>query len=489
MGSFYENIQERMHTQFEKMGDQITERPPFYTQKTQQVPPWTIVSNPTGIEARTASIIPVQSSTMISNPEESGARASRVSPTQAALAGQLNSSGQGTLHTQLQEQSQRLETLKGEVSQLQERIKRGAAENEEEEDGAKKGEKVDVPKYYYTQREFWGGASLSYMVYTALALIPITGLLGLDHMYMRSPGTGLLKAVMNLFTLGFWYFYDVVQATTDQESVTEFGVSMPLYGPSGIGAGAFLKEGEGAVDNGSPGAFLLFALATFIAPFGVEYIFAGDWGGFAGKFVMSFLGLGVIYGIINSLELLQHPERVMCRGTRRFWPVTWFAEPVFTETSFGNRNTDTCPDIDGGIGGWFSGIFGNLLKKVPILGDLYAGVTGATSEVARQVKQGASALKKAAELGPELAKGFAAAQAASTSNPMARIVGGGSNDSFSSTILTFTLALVFIGAAFLKGKDVMTGLANKADGRLDDVGSFIWRKKNVFDQPPAAPES
>ena len=67
--------------------------------------------------------------------------------------------------------------------------------------------------------------------------------------------------------------------------------------------------------------------------------------------------------------------------------------------------------------------------------------------------------------------------------------GGGSNDSFSSTILTFTLALVFIGAAFLKGKDVMTGLANKADGRLDDVGSFIWRKKNVFDQPPAAPES
>ena len=139
------------------------------------------------------------------------------SATQAALAGQLNSSGQGTLRTQLQEQSQRLETLKGEVSQLQERIKKGAAENEQEEEDSKKGEKVDVPKYYYTQREFWGGASLSYMVYTALALIPITGLLGLDHMYMRSPGTGLLKAVMNFFTLGFWYFYDVVQATTDQE--------------------------------------------------------------------------------------------------------------------------------------------------------------------------------------------------------------------------------------------------------------------------------
>jgi hypothetical protein len=59
----------------------------------------------------------------------------------------------------------------------------------------------------------------------------------------------------------------------------------------------------------------------------------------------------------------------------------------------------------------------------------------------------------------------------------------------SSTILTFTLAILFIGAAFLKGKDVMTAVANKGDGRLDDIGKFIWRKKNVFDLPPAAPES
>jgi hypothetical protein len=411
--------------------------------------------------------------------------------TQQAVTTQLNSHGQGPLRKQLDEQSERLQKLQQELKKIQEHAKEQKDEAAEAEDGDTH-KKEDVPKYYYTQREFWGGPSLSYMVYTMLAIFPITGFLGMDHMYMRSPGTGLLKAIMNIITLGFWYFYDVVQAVTDQESVSEFGVSMPLYGPSGIGAGSFLKEGEAKVQNGSPGSFLMFAFATFFLPFGIEYIFAGDYGGFTGKFLMSFLGIGLVYGILNSLELLQHPERVMCRGTRRFWPITWFAEPVFKDTTFGNHINDNCPEIDGGVGGWFSGIFGNLIKKVPILGELYEVTTGVIETAVTSVKTGVGALGQAAELAPKIAQGFAQAKAATSmkGGSSSSSSGGSSNNgTTSSTILTFTLALVFIGAAFLKGKDVMTAMANKADGRLEDVGKFIWRKKNVFDLPPAAPKS
>ncbi len=391
----------------------------------------------------------------------------------------------GPTQQALTEQLRAHQARLGELQKTYADLKKKSEETAEEKEGSKQ-EKTELTKYYYTQREFWGGPTLSYMVYTALAIIPITGLLGMDHMYMRSPGTGLIKAILNVFTLGFWYFYDVVQAITDQESVTEFGVSMPLYGPSGIGAGSFVKEDEAKADNGSPGSFLMFAIATFILPFGIEYIIAGDFGGFIGKFLMSFIGIGLIYGIINSLELIQHPERVLCQGTKRYWPVTWWADDMFTETTFGNKIQENCPEMDGGIGGWFSGIFGNLFKKIPILGTLYEETKEAAKMVKKSVVEGVGTLKQASEIAKEIPGSLQAAQAVVDRRATR---GGGNNGSASSTILTFTLALVFIGAAFLKGKDIMTAVANKNDGRLNDIGSFIWRKKNVVDLPPTAPES
>ena len=395
----------------------------------------------------------------------------------------------GSTQQALTEQLKAHQARLGELQKTYTDLKKGET-TAEEKDGSKQ-EKTELTKYYYTQREFWGGPTLSYMVYTALAIIPITGLLGMDHMYMRSPGTGLIKAVLNIFTLGFWYFYDVVQAITDQESVTEFGVSMPLYGPSGIGAGSFVKEDEAKADNGSAGSFLMFAIATFVLPFGIEYIIAGDFGGFVGKFLMSFIGIGLVYGIINSLELIQHPERVLCQGTKRYWPVTWWADDVFTETTFGNKIQENCPEMDGGIGGWFSGIFGNLFKKIPILGTLYEETKEAAKMVKTSVVEGVGTLRQASEIAKKIPQSLQAAQSIVGKGAMRGGGGGGdhNNGSTSSTILTFTLALVFIGAAFLKGKDIMSTVANKGHGRLNEVGSFIWRKKNVVDLPPAAPES
>jgi hypothetical protein len=422
-------------------------------------------------------------------------------------------------------------------SPLSEKAAANAAEASKEKENV-------LPRYYYTQKEFWGGTTLSYTMYTILALIPITGFLGLDHMYMRSPGTGFMKFLMNFFTLGFWYFYDVIQAVTEQEDVRSFGVSMPLYGPSGIGAGSFGSEEEPVRDdNGSAGNFLWFCFASFFLPFGVEYLIAGDIGGFLCKFIGTLFFIGLIYGLINNMKLLNHPERVMCEGLPRYAPFTWFdVEETFTNTAFRNKLSDNCPPAEGAVGGWFGGIFSNLITKVPGLSEIYQtamGVKDAARQVGKQAVEGLGTAQnlvgKAAGVGAKLAElqaaaagaggaggimggvpgkgpttpaaqaqGTAAARpAAEQAQGISLLKGGGSAQesnsnrgvtsapisggfAASNTILGFTLALVFLGAFFTKGKDAIAALANRGEEKPPAFGTRIIRSTN---EPALPPES
>ena len=405
--------------------------------------------------------------------------------------------------------------------------------------------KSDATRYFYTQNKFWGGPTLSYTIYAILAVFPVTGFLGLDHMYMRSPGTGLAKFAFNFFSLGMWYFYDLIQAVNDKEDIYNYGVSMPLYGPSGIGAGSFLnpdeeeaeKEAAGATNgaadatngaagatngaagatNGAAGAtnghkgatnghkgggedekksegtsgsaisFMLYSFATFFIPFGFEYLAAGDFKGFVGKFLLTFVGIGLIIGLLNIIKLISHPEEVLCQGTKR--PLIPFIEMFFPDANFVKKGGD-CPKTESS-GGWFSGLFNNLIKRIPILREIYA----VTAEVASKAGKGVTALKQ----GVPLVTGFASAttklgggspQFEVSQKPLIQQLGGERTaDGFSGTILTFTLALVFIGAAFLKGKDFVEAAANRTTAqRPAELGKFLWRKKNVDDLPPTAPE-
>ncbi len=386
------------------------------------------------------------------------------------------------------------------------------------EDAAKDAkERGALPRYFYTQKEFWGGTTLSYTMYKILALFPISGLLGLDHMYMRSAGTGFMKFIMNILTLGYWYFYDAIQSFVDEEDVMKFGVSMPLYGPSGIGAGSFATEDEPVTDaNGSATAFLLFCASAIFLPFGVEYLFAGDIVGFVCKFVGTLFFIGLIYGLINNIKLITHPERVMCEGLPRYPPFTWWpfeVDEMYVKTAFGNKLTDNCPPAEGAVGGWLSGILGNLIMKVPGLREIYGAVMGVKELAKEGVKQTVGALKKGQSLAEgamdasnkliELkrqaesitASGSASAPASTTATaapaaaaaPATKQAGGGSTSS--NTILTFTLALVFVGAALLKGKDAITAIANRREERPGALGNYVMRNKNASGFPPLPPES
>ena len=88
-----------------------------------------------------------------------------------------------------------------------------------------------------TQGSYWKGAQIPYFVYILLTIF--LGLFGLDHLALRSPLTAILKFLSIIPLLGFWYFYDIAQALGEREYVEKFGIGVPFYGPTGIGAGMF----------------------------------------------------------------------------------------------------------------------------------------------------------------------------------------------------------------------------------------------------------
>ena len=194
---------------------------------------------------------------------------------------------------------------------------------------------ADQPPLFYTKAPFWENKkAYPFWVLQVLSVFPLTGFLGLDHLYLRSPLTALAKAFVNIFSLGFWYFYDILQFTVDRDTVKEFGASVPFYGPIGIGSGMFLGPGESvAEDVVAPWRYVVFALMTLL-PFGLDFVAAGDYVG-AGLRLFTLISiilwpLGFIWGCINMYRAWLKPADVFEYGTYRIWPFNWFVDANYS---------------------------------------------------------------------------------------------------------------------------------------------------------------
>lgn len=93
------------------------------------------------------------------------------------------------------------------------------------------------------------------------------GLFGLDHFYLRSPLTGLLKFI-TVGGIGLWYLWDVLQITTEKERVKMYGLSTPMDMTTGVGQG-MITDKTNYVQKTS---FILFAV---LAMFGMEALAEG----------------------------------------------------------------------------------------------------------------------------------------------------------------------------------------------------------------------
>ena len=130
-----------------------------------------------------------------------------------------------------------------------------------------------------TQGSYWKGAQIPYFVYILLTIFG--GLLGLDHLALRSPLTALLKILSIVPLLGFWYFYDIAQALGEREYVEKFGIGVPFYGPTGIGAGIFTGTKEytpSPKEIPGPWRYLFYVLTTCIfVVFPINKFVLGDY--------------------------------------------------------------------------------------------------------------------------------------------------------------------------------------------------------------------
>jgi TM2 domain-containing membrane protein YozV len=133
--------------------------------------------------------------------------------------------------------------------------------------------------FFRSSVKYWQKPTLSYTVYWALAVF--LGFSGLDYLYLGSPLMFVSKAVLNIFTLGFLWIYDALNATFNEDQVKLAGPFIPGFGPLGIGGGRFVDGGRPGPSNPEEAAkatnFLLYGLGLMtLGFFGVDSFMSGD---------------------------------------------------------------------------------------------------------------------------------------------------------------------------------------------------------------------
>jgi len=130
-----------------------------------------------------------------------------------------------------------------------------------------------------TQGSYWKGAQIPYYMFIILTIFG--GLFGLDHLALRSPLTAILKFLSIIPLLGFWYFYDIAQALGERDYLEKYGIAVPFYGPTGIGAGIF--SGNSEIPNApkeipGPWRYMAYLITTCIfVVFPISKFILGDY--------------------------------------------------------------------------------------------------------------------------------------------------------------------------------------------------------------------
>ena len=192
-----------------------------------------------------------------------------------------------------------------------------------------------------TQGSYWKGAQISYFVYIILTIF--FGLFGLDHLALRSPLTAILKSMSIVPLLGFWYFYDIAQALGEREYVEKFGIAVPFYGPTGIGAGIFSgTKGIPEAPKDIPGPWRYFAYViatcTFIL-FPVNKFILGNYIGGILHILMYILFpltfIAIIWSYYDIFQIIFNTKGLFENGVPHMIPASMLIGPYFRRDAIG----------------------------------------------------------------------------------------------------------------------------------------------------------
>jgi len=198
----------------------------------------------------------------------------------------------------------------------------------------------------HTKGKYWGGTQLNFTLYKWTSIL--LGGSGIDHLLLRSPTTAAIKVIANVLTLGYFYFYDMIQVLVEEKDVIDRGISMPFVGHLGIGEGIFTKPGAKPAPSTSPKPYMfaIYCIAVLIG-FGADFLVAGDFPGAAAKFFSMFplilFGFTFIFWFFSYLWWVYNIVRTYFytsyvlstdpnnkyRGVARFFPFTAIMKPYY----------------------------------------------------------------------------------------------------------------------------------------------------------------
>jgi hypothetical protein len=114
-------------------------------------------------------------------------------------------------------------------------------------------------------------AKVPLWLWKALAIFPLTGLLGVDYYSTGSTETAVAKFLLNLVTLGAWYFHDALYAF-DGNKIMDEGLKFPFLETVSVKPGVV----SAAAPFDTNAKTLLFVLLTGFAAliYGIAWLFA-----------------------------------------------------------------------------------------------------------------------------------------------------------------------------------------------------------------------
>ncbi len=201
--------------------------------------------------------------------------------------------------------------------------------------------------HHISDMEMWQHADLNYFIFVALTFL--FGFVGLDHMYLRSNETAFKKLLLNVFGLGIWWIWDIIQVMKDGKLVRKHGLNSPFDWIRGIGRGMFVPlpadapKGNNAGNKKEPpkeyaapkSYFVYTLLAVFLGIFGADKFYMGqNWQGAAKLFsvfnIFLFL-FGLLWVAWDAVHAYFMTKSVMEDGITPPIPYSWFFQPIKTD--------------------------------------------------------------------------------------------------------------------------------------------------------------
>lgn len=178
--------------------------------------------------------------------------------------------------------------------------------------------------------------------YVFLALSVLGGFIGLDHVYLRSYGTAFQKTLMNILGLGFWYFWDLIQISSEGKKVLKEGLTSPFDWKRGIGRGVFedgfpsIKQDDqegGDAEKAPPRKdYVIYTLLTFLGFLGANHFYLGNTAEGLVKLFMHFniflVLFGLIWTIYDSFNAVFRTTTILQEGVAAPGPLASFFKPT-----------------------------------------------------------------------------------------------------------------------------------------------------------------